>query len=71
MVDIARNREAQRAVIRSWTTGKIVTAACHGPCSLLRVDLGDAVPFVRGKKLTAFSTKEQYAATPAKTSPAS
>ena len=60
MVDIARNPEVQRAVVRSWSTGKLVTAVCHGPCSLLGVDLGDGVPFVRGKKLTAFSKKEEY-----------
>jgi putative intracellular protease/amidase len=60
MVDIARNAEVQKAVVRSWSTGKIVTAVCHGPCSLLGVDLGDGVPFVRGKKLTAFSKKEEF-----------
>jgi putative intracellular protease/amidase len=54
MVDIARNAEVQKAVMRAWTTGKFVTAVCHGPCALLGVDLGDGVPFVRGKKLTAF-----------------
>ena len=60
MVDIARNAEVQRAIVRSWSTGKFVTAVCHGPCSLLGVDLGDGAPFVRGKKLTAFSKKEEY-----------
>ena len=60
MVDIARNAEVQRAIVRSWTTGKFVTAVCHGPCSLLGVDLGDGAPFVRGKKLTSFSKKEEY-----------
>jgi putative intracellular protease/amidase len=60
MVDIARNPEVQNAVVRAWSTGKIVSAVCHGPCSLLGVDLGDGVPFVRGKKLTSFSKKEEY-----------
>jgi putative intracellular protease/amidase len=60
MVDIARNPEVQKAVVRSWSTGKIVTAVCHGPSGLLGVDLGDGVPFVRGKKLTSFSKKEEY-----------
>lgn len=60
MTDIARNREVQNAVVRSWSTGKIVTAVCHGPCGLLGVDLGDGVPFVRGKKLTSFSKAEEY-----------
>ncbi len=59
MVDIARNAEVQHAVVRAWSTGKIVTAVCHGPCSLLGVDLGDGIPFVKGKKLTGFSVKEE------------
>lgn len=60
MVDIARNAEVQKAVVRAWSTSKIVSAVCHGPCSLLGVDLGDGTPFVRGKKLTSFSTKEEF-----------
>ena len=46
--------------MRAWSTGKLVTAVCHGPCALLGVDLGDGTPFVRGKKLTSFSKKEEY-----------
>ena len=60
MADIARNSEVQRAVARAWSTGKIVSAVCHGPCSLLGVDLGDGAPFVKGKRLTSFSKKEEY-----------
>ena len=60
MVDIARNAEVQRSVVRSGITAKSVTVVCHGPCSLLGVDLGDRAPFVRGKKLPSFSKKEEY-----------
>ena len=60
MVDIARNADVQKAIVRAWSTGKLVTPVCHGPCCLLGVDLGDGVPFVRGKKLTAFSRREEY-----------
>lgn len=59
MVDIQNNRDVQRAVVRAWTTDKIVSAVCHGPCGLLGVDLGNGTPFVRGKKLTGFSVKEE------------
>ena len=60
MVDIARNPQVQHAVVRAWTTGKLVTAVCHGPCALRGVYLGDGTPCVRGRKLTAFSTKEEF-----------
>jgi putative intracellular protease/amidase len=60
MVDIQRDPEVQKAIARAWTTNKIVSAVCHGPCSLLGVDIGDGKPFVQGKKLTSFSKKEEF-----------
>lgn len=60
MVDIQRNAEVQLAIVRAWTTGKLVSAVCHGPCALLGVDLGDGKPFVHGKRITSFSKKEEY-----------
>lgn len=60
MVDIQHHPDVQRAVVRAWTTGKLVSAVCHGPCGLLGVDLGDGQPFVQGKKLTSFSKKEEF-----------
>ncbi|QJU60140.1 type 1 glutamine amidotransferase domain-containing protein [Sphingomonas sp. AP4-R1] len=60
MVDIQRNADVQKAIVRAWTTGKLVTAVCHGPCGLLGVDLGDGKPFVQGKKLTGFSKAEEF-----------
>ncbi|MBB3565007.1 putative intracellular protease/amidase [Rhizobium sp. BK512] len=60
MVDIQRNAEVQHSIVRAWTTGKLVSAVCHGPCSLLGVDLGDGAPFVQGKRITSFSKKEEY-----------
>ncbi len=60
MVDVGRNVDVQKAVARAWTTDKFVTAVCHGPCCLLGVDVGDGVPFVRGKKVTGFSVKEEF-----------
>ncbi|MDL2408208.1 type 1 glutamine amidotransferase domain-containing protein [Rhizobium calliandrae] len=60
MVDVQRNPDVQHAIVRAWNTNKFVTAVCHGPCSLLGVDIGDGKPFVQGKKLTGFSVKEEY-----------
>lgn len=60
MVDIASNPDVQRAIVRAWTTGKLVAAVCHGPCALLGVDLGDGKSFLEGKRITAFSKSEEY-----------
>ncbi len=60
MVDIQRNIDVQNAIVRAWTTNKLVSAVCHGPCALLGVDIGDGKPFIQGKKLTAFSKMEEY-----------
>ena len=60
MVDIARNTEVQKAVVRAWSTDKLVSAVCHGPCALLGVDLGDGKPFLEGKRVTAFSKSEEH-----------
>jgi putative intracellular protease/amidase len=59
MVDIQRNVDVQRAIVGAWTTGKLVAAVCHGPCSFLGVDVGDGKPFVQGRKLTSFSKAEE------------
>lgn len=60
MVDIQRNPDVQRAIARAWGSGKLVSAVCHGPSSLLGVKLDDGTPFVRGKKLTSFSKSEEF-----------
>ncbi|WP_448095755.1 type 1 glutamine amidotransferase domain-containing protein [Luteibacter yeojuensis] len=59
MVDIAKDLDVKRAVLRAWDGGKIVAAVCHGPVALLGVKGSDGESFVRGKKLTGFSTAEE------------
>lgn len=59
MVDIAKDAEVKRAVLRAWNAGKIVAAVCHGPAALLGVKLDDGTPLVRGRKLAAFSNAEE------------
>lgn len=59
MVDITGNPEVQRAVLRAWNGGKLVTAVCHGPSAFLGVKLDDGTPLVRGRRLTAFSKAEE------------
>lgn len=59
MVDIAKDPDVKRAVIRAWNGGKIVSAVCHGPAAFLGVTLDDGTPLVKGRKLTAFSNAEE------------
>ncbi len=59
MVDIWKDADVKRAVIRAWNGGKIVAAVCHGPAALLGVTLDDGTPLLRGKKLTSFSNAEE------------
>ncbi|OWT76819.1 MULTISPECIES: type 1 glutamine amidotransferase domain-containing protein [unclassified Achromobacter] len=59
MVDITGNPEVQAAVLRAWQGDKVVSAVCHGPAALLGVKLDDGTPLVRGRRLTAFSTREE------------
>ncbi len=59
MGDIATDAGVKQAVLRAWNGNKIVAAVCHGPVALLGVTLDDGTPFVRGRKLTSFSTAEE------------
>lgn len=59
MVDIAKDPDVKRAVIRAWNGGKIVAAVCHGPAAFLGVTLDDGTPLVRGRRLTSFSRAEE------------
>lgn len=59
MVDLSKDPEVKRAVMRAWNAGKLVGAVCHGPVALLGATLEDGTSFVRGRKLTAFSNAEE------------
>ncbi|XXY45941.1 type 1 glutamine amidotransferase domain-containing protein [Sorangium sp. So ce269] len=59
MVDIAKDPDVKRAVLRAWNGGKIVAAVCHGPAAFLGVSLDDGAPLVRGRRLTSFSNAEE------------
>ncbi|MFY0536123.1 type 1 glutamine amidotransferase domain-containing protein [Nannocystis pusilla] len=59
MVDIAKDPDVKRAVLRAWNAGRIVAAVCHGPAAFLGVTLDDGTPLVRGRRLTSFSNAEE------------
>lgn len=62
LFDLAGDPQTARVISEFARTGKPVASVCHGPASLLGATLADGTPFVRGKKLTAFSDAEEKAA---------
>lgn len=54
------NSESVDSVARSiYENGGVVGAVCHGPAALVGVKLSNGDPLVKGKKVTAFSDKEE------------
>jgi len=41
--------------------GKIIAAVCHGPAALLGARLSNGTPFVKGRRVTAFTNEETRA----------
>jgi putative intracellular protease/amidase len=69
MWDIPDSAGLQAITRTIWERGGIVSAVCHGYCSLLNVRLRTGVPLVAGRKLTGFSWNEEVLAGVAKYMP--
>ena len=61
LFDLATDPAVAALISEFARTGKPVASVCHGPAALVGVTLADGSPFVRGKKLTAFSDAEEKA----------
>ena len=59
MFDFPKSASLAELTARFYESGKIVSAACHGPCGLLEVKLSDGTYLVNGKDVTGFSWKEE------------
>jgi len=62
LFDLATDSAVAKLISEFARASKPVASVCHGPAALLNVTLADGTPFVRGKKLTAFSDSEEKAA---------
>lgn len=62
LFDLATDPAVAALISEFARAGRPVASVCHGPAALLGVTLADGTPFVRGKKLTAFSDAEEKAA---------
>ena len=59
VVDMPDNPTVQKILASMWESGKVVSAVCHGPVSLINVKLGDGSWLVSGKNVTGFSAAEE------------
>ncbi len=59
MVDMPQNEVIQRTIAETYDRGAVVGAVCHGPVSLLNVNLKDGSPLIKGKTIAAFSNAEE------------
>lgn len=54
--------DALAALIETFDrAGKIVSAVCHGPAALVSAKAPDGAPFVKGRKVAAFTDSEEVA----------
>lgn len=59
VVDMPDNPTVQKILSTFWESGKIVSAVCHGPVSLINVKLSDDSWLVDGRNVTGFSAAEE------------
>ncbi len=59
MFDLAEDKLVKKTLAKFADTGKVVSAVCHGPASLVGVKLKNGKYLVEGKKLTSFTNKEE------------
>ncbi|MET3852410.1 MULTISPECIES: type 1 glutamine amidotransferase domain-containing protein [unclassified Paenibacillus] len=63
MYDLPDNRKLQELLRDFYEAGKIVAAVCHGPAGLVGAKLSNGSPLVAGKRISAFTDREEAATT--------
>lgn len=59
MVDLVDEPVVKRAILAVHQAGGVIGAVCHGPAALLGVAMPDGTPFLKGRRVTAFSSDEE------------
>lgn len=59
MVDMPENSELKKVIAEVYERNGLVGAVCHGPVSLLNVQLSDGTYLVNGKNIASFTTEEE------------
>lgn len=59
MWDFADSPDVQRIIREVYESGGVVSAVCHGPAALVNAKLSNGEYLVKGKKVAAFTNKEE------------
>ncbi|MDR7316468.1 type 1 glutamine amidotransferase domain-containing protein [Brevibacillus nitrificans] len=59
MFDLPKNAKLQELLRDFYESGKIVAAVCHGPAGLVGATLSNGQPLVAGKRVNAFTDREE------------
>ncbi|AHV96701.1 type 1 glutamine amidotransferase domain-containing protein [Paenibacillus sabinae] len=59
MYDLPANEALQKLLRDFYEGGKIVAAVCHGPAGLVGATLSNGEPLVAGKRVSAFTDREE------------
>lgn len=62
MWDLPVNAALAALLGAAWDAGKVVAAVCHGPAGLVNARDADGLPLVQGRRVTAFTDREEVAA---------
>jgi putative intracellular protease/amidase len=59
MYDLPTDQKLQSLLRDFYESGKVVAAVCHGPAALVGTVLSDGSPLVAGKRVIAFTDREE------------
>ncbi|MCL6261099.1 type 1 glutamine amidotransferase domain-containing protein [Aquiflexum sp. TKW24L] len=59
MFDFPESKAIQQAIQISHEKGKVIGAICHGPAALVNVKLNDGTFFLKGRKVSSFTNREE------------
>ena len=61
MYDLATDATSHKLINEFYDNNKIVSAVCHGPAALAKVQVSDGKHLLDGQKVTGFSNAEETA----------
>ncbi len=59
MFDLPNNKKLQDLLREFFEENKIIAAVCHGPAGLVGATLSNGLPLVSGKRINAFTDREE------------